>query len=175
MNTRTSGYSSNGFNVNNNSSIVTTSTGNTTVYWPSTSLTNILATRGIGFANQFHFFEELFKANTYPPKYPPYNIRAINKDYYIIEIALAGFPKESLSVTLKDNVLTVEGEGINTTLSESELDYVHQGIARRDFKHDFPLAEHIEVKSAEFEDGMLNIELIRNTPEELKPKTIKIK
>ena len=139
------------------------------------NLVDHLTLRGIGFANQFHFFEELFKANTYPPKYPPYNIRAITKDYYIIEIALAGFPKESLSVTLKDNVLTVEGEGINTTLSESEFDYVHQGIARRDFKHDFPLAEHIEVKSAEFEDGMLNIELIRNTPEELKPKSIKIK
>jgi molecular chaperone IbpA len=139
------------------------------------NLVETLNLRGVGFASQFHFFEELFKSNTYPPKYPPYNIRAINKDYYIIEIALAGFPKESLFVTLQDKILTVKGEGINTTLSDSEFDYVHQGIARRDFKHDFPLADHIEVKTATFEDGMLTIELVRNIPEELKPKTIKIK
>jgi molecular chaperone IbpA len=139
------------------------------------NLVEHLTLRGIGFANQFNFFEELFKANTTPAKYPPYNIRAISNDYYVIEVALAGFPKDSLSVTLKDNILTVEGEGINTTFGNNEFDYVHQGIARRDFKHDFPLAEHIEVKGAAFEDGMLTIELVRNTPEELKPKAIKIK
>ena len=115
-------------------------TGTSYTYSPGTTTTstgtwslNSLASRGVGFVTQFNNLQQVLeKANS--EKYPPYNIRAINKDHYIIEIALAGFTKSSLKVEVQDQVLTVSGEGINTTLGNSEFDYVHQGIARRDFE-----------------------------------------
>jgi molecular chaperone IbpA len=117
--------------------------------------------------------EILKKANS--EKYPPYNIRAITKDHYIVEVALAGFNKDAITVEVQDQVLKISGEGINTTLSPSEFDYVHQGIARRDFEHVFPLAEYVDVTEAEFSDGMLTVTLRRELPEEKKPKIITIK
>jgi len=147
-------------------------------YSPATTTTNAwvdtLHSRGVGYAYQFNTLQEVLKkANS--EKYPPYNIRAISKDHYIIEIALAGFTKSSLTVEIQDQVLKVSGEGINTTLSPSEFDYIHQGIARRDFEHVFPLAEYVIVDKAEFEDGLLTITLIRELPESMKAKTIDIK
>lgn len=144
------------------------------IYHEPQAFATTLASRGVGFAPHFAFLSEVL-SQAQSQKYPPYNLRAINGDKYIIELALAGFTKESLSVELQNNVLTVSGEGLNSTLPPSEFDYIHQGIARRDFTQSFPLAEHIEVESAEFEDGMLTITLVRNLPEEMKPKTIKIK
>lgn len=144
------------------------------IYTHPTQFANSLASRGVGFAPHFAFLSEVL-AQAQTQKYPPYNIRAINDDSYVIELALAGFTKDDLTITLKDNVLTVSGEGVNSYLSDSEFDYIHQGIARRDFDQTFPLAEHVQVESAEFKDGLLTINLKRELPEELKPKTIKIK
>jgi len=133
-----------------------------------------LHSRGVGYAYQFNMLQEILKkANS--EKYPPYNIRAITKDHYIVEVALAGFNKDAITVEVQDQVLKISGEGINTTLSPSEFDYVHQGIARRDFEHVFPLAEYVDVTEAEFSDGMLTVTLRRELPEEKKPKIIAIK
>jgi len=133
-----------------------------------------LHSRGVGYAYQFNMLQEILKkANS--EKYPPYNIRAITKDHYIVEVALAGFNKDAITVEVQDQVLKISGEGINTTLSPSEFDYVHQGIARRDFEHVFPLAEYVNVTEAEFSDGMLTVTLRRELPEEKKPKIIAIK
>jgi molecular chaperone IbpA len=133
-----------------------------------------LHSRGVGYAYQFNTLQEVLeKANS--EKYPPYNIRAINKDHYIVEVALAGFDKRALTVEVQEQVLKISGEGINTTLSPSEFDYVHQGIARRDFEHVFPLAEYVEVTEAQFEDGLLTVTLRRELPEEKKEKIITIK
>jgi len=133
-----------------------------------------LHSRGVGYTYQFNMLQEILKkANS--EKYPPYNIRAITKDHYIVEVALAGFNKDAITVEVQDQVLKISGEGINTTLSPSEFDYIHQGIARRDFEHVFPLAEYVDVTEAEFSDGMLTVTLRRELPEEKKPKIIAIK
>lgn len=128
----------------------------------------------IGFGPMLTTFNEV-SASAKQASYPPYNIRQINKDLYYIEMALAGFNKEGLSVTVQENILTISGEGINSFLGNSEFDYVHQGLARRDFDQEFTLAEHVEVTDAEFKDGLLTITLERILPKEKQPKPITIK
>jgi len=141
---------------------------------PAQNLTTTLITRGVGFGNQFKFFEEILSGSSIS-KYPPYDIISMGKDKYEIRFALAGFTKKGIDVTVQNNVLKVTGEGIDSTFSEGELDYIHHGIAKRDFTQTFPLADYLEVVSAEMADGILTIKLERNLPEELQPKSIKIK
>ena len=100
--------------------------------------------------------------------YPPYNIYK-NKDSYVLELALAGFAKEDITITVKELTLTVQGE-----LGVSEEEPIHKGIATRDFKQDFVLAEYVVVKNAELKDGLLRITLVQELPEEKQPKVIKI-
>lgn len=127
----------------------------------------------IGFDPLLTVFKEVSTAAK-QTSYPPYNIRQVNKDLYYIEMALAGFDKAGLSISKQDKILTVSGEGINSQFGNSEFDYIHQGIARRDFDQEFTLADHMEVTKAEFEDGLLTITVERILPEEKKPKTIPI-
>ena len=101
--------------------------------------------------------------------YPPYNIYK-NRDTYVLELAVAGFGKEDIEITVKELQLTVEGR-----LEASQEQAVHKGIATRDFKQNFVLAEYVVVKGAELKDGMLRITLEQELPEELQPKVIKIK
>jgi len=100
--------------------------------------------------------------------YPPYNIFK-SKDNYVLEIAVAGFSKEDIKISVKELTLTVEGSAL-----PSVDNYVHKGIASRDFKQDFALAEYVVVDSADMKDGMLRILLRQELPEEKKPKVIKI-
>jgi molecular chaperone IbpA len=100
--------------------------------------------------------------------YPPYNIYK-NKDTYILELAVAGFAKEDLTITVKELTLTVQGE-----LGAPQEEAIHKGIATRDFKQEFALAEYIVVKGAELKDGLLRITLEQELPEEKKPKVINI-
>jgi molecular chaperone IbpA len=100
--------------------------------------------------------------------YPPYNIYK-NKDTYVLELAVAGFAKEDLTISVKELTLTVEGE-----LSTPQEEALHKGIATRDFKQDFVLAEYVVVKGAELKDGLLRITLEQELPEEKKAKTIEI-
>lgn len=100
--------------------------------------------------------------------YPPYNIYK-SKDNYVLEIAVAGFSKEDIKISVKELTLTVEGSAL-----PSVDNYVHKGIASRDFKQDFALAEYVVVDSAEMKDGMLRIVLSQELPEEKKPKVIEI-
>lgn len=101
--------------------------------------------------------------------YPPYNIYK-DGDRYILELAVAGFSKEDITISVKELQLTVEG-----CLEASEAEPIHKGIATRDFKQDFVLAEYVVVKGAELKDGLLRITLEQELPEELQPKIIKIK
>lgn len=128
----------------------------------------------IGFDPLLTAFKEVSSAAK-QASYPPYNVRQINRDLYYIEMALAGFDKDGISITVQENILTISGEGINSYIGNMEFDYIHQGLARRDFEQEFSLAEHMEVKEAEFKDGLLTITLERILPEEKKPKTIPIK
>ena len=101
----------------------------------------------------------------------PYNIVQLEDDVYEIEMALAGFKQDEVSVSVKDRHLTVEGK----VADKSERNYVHRGLALRDFKHGFSLGQHIEVKGAEFVDGLLRIRCVREVPESAKPRQIEIK
>ena len=104
-------------------------------------------------------------------EYPPYDIIKEGESNYKIELAVAGFKKDELSIQLKDNTLTIKGE---SNSKNSNGDYLHKIIARRSFSKDFTLAENIEVGDAEFEDGVLGVSLTHNIPEEQRPKEISI-
>ncbi|CAB4122264.1 IbpA Molecular chaperone (small heat shock protein) [uncultured Caudovirales phage] len=100
--------------------------------------------------------------------YPPYNIYK-NKDTYVLELAVAGFAREDITISVKELQLTVEGR-----LEASGQEPIHKGIATRDFKQDFVLAEYVVVKGAELKDGLLRITLEQELPVELQPKVIEI-
>ena len=104
-------------------------------------------------------------------EYPPYDIIKEGENNYKIELAVAGFKKEELSIQLKENTLTIKGE---TNTKNSDGEYLHKNIARRSFSKGFSLADNIEIGSASFEDGVLSVNLTQNIPEEQKPKEIKI-
>jgi molecular chaperone IbpA len=104
-------------------------------------------------------------------EYPPYDIIKEGESNYTIELAVAGFKKDELSIQLKDNTLTIKGE---SNSKNSNGDYLHKNIARRSFSKNFTLAENIEVGDAEFEDGVLGVSLTHNIPEEQRPKEISI-
>jgi molecular chaperone IbpA len=126
----------------------------------------------IGFDTMFDAYERRY-ANTVSNNYPPHNILKTGENQYEIQVAVTGFDKSEVSVTVEDNVLVIKGE--SQTLNEStEIVYLHRGLASRDFAREFPLAEHIEVSGAEIKNGMLIVKLIRNIPESAKPKVIDI-
>lgn len=106
--------------------------------------------------------------------YPPYNIIAVNEDEYLIEMAIAGFKSDDITVTAQHGQLNIIGE--QTTQTEEEgPKYLHCGISARRFQRDFTLADYVEVQSAEVKDGILSIKLERRVPDALKPKQIEVK
>jgi molecular chaperone IbpA len=128
----------------------------------------------VGFDTMFDQMERRY-ANSVTNNYPPHNILKTGENQYEIQIAVTGFEKSEISVTVESNVLTVAGEGAESIRHESpEIVYLHRGLATRDFVKEFPLAEHIEVVGAETKNGMLTIKLVRNIPESAKPKVIDI-
>ena len=128
----------------------------------------------IGFDTMFDQMERRY-ANSVPNNYPPHNILKTGENQYEIQIAVTGFEKDEIAVTVESNVLTVKGEGAESVRHEQpEIVYLHRGLATRDFVREFPLAEHIEVAGAEIRNGMLIVKLIRNIPESAKPKVIDI-
>jgi molecular chaperone IbpA len=105
--------------------------------------------------------------------YPPHNIVKYDETHYGIEIAVAGFSKDEITVEVDQDQLTVKGCKLNQT--DSRFEYLHRGLAARDFEQQFTLAEYMEVHAAEVKDGMLVIEIMRLVPEALKPRRIEIK
>jgi molecular chaperone IbpA len=104
--------------------------------------------------------------------YPPYNIERSDEDNYRVTVAVAGFAESDLSVDVKDRVLTVSAK--RESEASEKPSYLHQGIAGRAFERSFQLAEHVEVKGARLENGLLHVELERIVPEEKKPRRITI-
>ncbi len=125
----------------------------------------------IGFDQMFDQMERRF-ANSVSTNYPPHNISKTGENQYEIQLAVTGFNKAEISVTVENNVLVVKGESMTTDYAPEA--YLHRGLATRDFVKEFPLAEHIEVIGAQTENGMLTIKLVRNIPESAKPKVIDI-
>ena len=109
----------------------------------------------------------------------PYNIvKSKNEsgdDIWFIEMAVAGYNKKHIDIELKENNLTITCSKKDETPPEDAVEFVHKGIAERNFYKTFALAEHVKVNGAEIVDGILIIELFRKIPEKEKPKTIKIK
>jgi molecular chaperone IbpA len=125
----------------------------------------------VGFDTMFDQMERRF-ANQLSNNYPPHNIIKTGENQYQIQVAVTGFKKSEISVTIENTVLVVRGE--SNTVEYQPEQYLHRGLATRDFAREFPLAEHIEVAGAEIENGMLIVKLVRNIPESAKPKVIDI-
>ncbi|XYJ11723.1 Hsp20 family protein [Telluria sp. B2] len=105
------------------------------------------------------------------PSYPPYNIELVAEDKYRIVMALAGFNRNEVEIVAERDTLHVTGR---KQKDETQRTYLHRGIAARDFEQRFQLANHVKVTTASFDNGMLTIELVREVPEELKPRKIAI-
>lgn len=127
----------------------------------------------VGFDQVFNDFEHRF-ANQMQNNYPPHNVIKRDEDHYEIQIAVAGFAKEEINVTVHDNELIIQG--VKEPIAEVDTtEYIHRGLAFRDFERYFRLEGYLEVESAEIKDGLLVIKIKRNVPEEKKPKQIEIK
>jgi len=103
--------------------------------------------------------------------YPPYNIEKLGEEAYRVTMAVAGFTTDEIDITVHENTLTVTGEA-KTEAKTGQ--YLHRGIARRAFERRFQLADHIKVRSAALTNGLLDIDLVREVPEALKPRKIDI-
>ena len=106
--------------------------------------------------------------------YPPYNIEKVDEHSYRITMAVAGFDEADLDVQVKDNRLMVFGNVKNCAKGAIEKQYLHRGIAGRNFERHFNLAEHITVADANLVNGLLHIDLVREVPEAMKPRSIAI-
>jgi molecular chaperone IbpA len=125
----------------------------------------------IGFDRMASLLDTLSRSEQNQPSYPPYNIELTGEDQYRITMAVAGFDRSELNIEVNQNNLTISA---NKEPDQEERQYLHQGIAARNFERRFQLADHVEVKAATFENGLLHIDLKREIPEAMKPRTIAI-
>lgn len=125
----------------------------------------------IGFDSMFDTLERRY-ANSASTNYPPYNIAKVGENRYQIDIAVTGFMKDEVAVTVEANELNVRGERKRD--DHSDIEYLHRGLALRDFERTFTLAEHMKVLSASVSNGILHIEIEREIPESAKPRVIDI-
>jgi molecular chaperone IbpA len=105
------------------------------------------------------------------PSYPPYNIEQVEENHYRITMAVAGFTEDELDITSEQNSLVISGRQQS---DDDSRNYLHRGIATRDFERKFQLAEHVKVVSAKLENGLLHVALEREIPEAMKPRKIAI-
>jgi molecular chaperone IbpA len=123
----------------------------------------------IGFNRELSRLNNAHKVNS--QSYPPYDLIKLDEDTYRLSIAVAGFTKEDIDVSVDNGTLIIKGEIVEVT----DAEVVHKGIASRKFTRSFALGEYMEVTGADMKDGMLHINVDRIIPEEKKPKSIKIK
>lgn len=124
----------------------------------------------VGFDRMAHLIETGARLDT-ATGWPPYNIEQTGEDAYRIELAVAGFGPDDLSIELKEGLLTVTGKKAS---SEEGRNFLHRGIAERGFERRYQLADHVRVTGANLEHGMLSLSLVREVPEALKPRKIAI-
>ena len=139
----------------------------------STDTLSPLFKASVGFdrlVNEF-FNEPQFNNTT---GYPPYNISKDENDVYEITLAVAGFKKPDIDIELEDGTLKITGTSAVLDTGDTAIEYLHKGIAERNFIRTFKLAEFVEVKDAKLEDGILRVTLFRNVPDALKPQKINI-
>ena len=142
------------------------------------SIFNQLRPLSVGFDDGFDQFESFFDSDLRIPtiNYPPYNIVKTGKNAYDIEVALAGFNKKDIDVSVEDGVLTIESKASDKDESKDEDgDTIYKGISKRYFKRQFTLSNDVEIKGAELKDGLLKVSMEKIVPESKKLKTIEIK
>lgn len=125
----------------------------------------------VGFDQLFDSFEKRF-TNQVSNNYPPHNIVKFDADNYEIQVAVTGFEPTDVSVEVNQNEIVIKGECSKT--EDSEVTYIHRGLAGRDFVRTFTLAEHMEVGEARIKNGVLKIAIKRVVPEALKPRVLQI-
>jgi molecular chaperone IbpA len=126
----------------------------------------------VGFDRLAQLFDSVAGGDFDAP-YPPYNIERLGENEYRITMAVAGFSADEIKVDVKESTLSVRGDKKADT-GEAEKRYLHRGIAARSFERRFQLADHVEVKGADLKDGLLNVDLVRNIPERMRPRSIPI-
>lgn len=125
----------------------------------------------IGFDRMANLLDNLSRSEQAQPSYPPYNIELTGEDKYRITMAVAGFDSSEIAIEVNQNLLRVSANKPNDT---QEKTYLHQGIAARSFERKFQLADHVQVQSANYQNGLLHIDLHRIIPESMKPRSIPI-
>ncbi|MCJ8324873.1 MAG: Hsp20 family protein [Rhizobiales bacterium] len=125
----------------------------------------------VGFDRLASLFDELSTADNNSPAYPPYNIERINEDEYRISMAVAGFTEAELNIEIEGNALSISGQKVE---KDDKTEYLHRGIATRNFERKFELDDYVIVNGADLENGLLHIALKREVPEAKKPKSIPI-
>ncbi|MBK8187517.1 MAG: Hsp20 family protein [Cellvibrio sp.] len=125
----------------------------------------------IGFDRMANLLDNLSRTEQAQPSYPPYNIELTGEDKYRITMAVAGFDSSEISIEVNQNLLRVSANKPNDA---QEKTYLHQGIAARSFERKFQLADHVQVQSANYQNGLLHIDLQRIIPESMKPRSIPI-
>ena len=122
----------------------------------------------VGFDRLFNMLDTVSQPDA--PSYPPYNIERTGENAYRITMAVAGFRENELSIETREHALTVKAEKGEA----DETEFLYRGIAKRAFERRFQLAEHVEVRGARLENGLLHIDLVREIPEAMKPRKIAI-
>ncbi len=125
----------------------------------------------VGFDRLFDLLDAVPGFDAGATAYPPYNIERLSENEYRVTMAVAGFAEDEINVDVKEQTLNVRGE---KKAEDKERQFLHRGIAARAFERRFQLADHVEVKGADLKDGLLHIDLVRNVPERLKPRSIAI-
>lgn len=132
--------------------------------------------RAIGFGKLFDLLSDLDEtmlSNSNQSAYPPYNVIEYDENTYAIELAVAGFKSDDVTITQDGNKLVISGT--KQKQADTPHKYLHHGISQRSFTRKFVLAEHVYVDSADFSDGIITVNMHRKLPESLKPRQIEIK
>jgi molecular chaperone IbpA len=127
----------------------------------------------VGFDRVFSLFDDLVGHDNGAPGYPPYNIERTGENEYRITVAVAGFSEPELNIEVKESTLKISGNKQDKT-EEKKGETLYQGIAARAFERVFQLADHVQVKGASLENGLLHVDLVREIPEAKKPRQIAI-
>jgi molecular chaperone IbpA len=125
----------------------------------------------VGFDRMFSMLDQIGGVEGSGPSYPPYNIERTGENAYRISVAVAGFAEADLAIETKENRLTIRSQ---KQLKEKTGDVLYLGIAARAFERSFQLADHVAVEGASLDNGLLHVELVREIPEAMKPRTIPI-
>jgi molecular chaperone IbpA len=126
----------------------------------------------VGFDRLFSLLDQVAGVDG-APSYPPYNIERTGENAYRVTLAVAGFTEADLSIETREDTLTIRGEK-QAKDAENSGEVLYQGIAARAFERRFQLADHVQVKGATLENGLLHVDLVREVPEAMKPRQILI-